>query len=231
LLRIRTSPCRRAAVLAALTACVALAATGVAAAHVTVHSDSAPAAGSFTKLVFRVPTEEPSPTVKLQVSFPADAPLAFVSVKPKPGWTVSEQKAALPKPVVTDDGTIDSAVSSLTWTAAPGQGIPPDAFDEFEVSAGPLPRVPSLSFPSVQTYANGDVVRWIEPALPGQPEPDHPAPVLTLGDATVAQQAPRAAPSNGDGSARALGIAGVVLGAGGLLAGGGAWARARRERS
>jgi hypothetical protein len=35
-------------------------------------------------------------------------------------------------------------------------------------------------FKAVQTYGDGTVVRWIEDQPKGAPEPEHPAPVLTL---------------------------------------------------
>ena len=35
-------------------------------------------------------------------------------------------------------------------------------------------------FKALQTYSNGDIVRWIDLQQPGQSEPEHPAPVLLL---------------------------------------------------
>jgi len=49
------------------------------------------------------------------------------------------------------------------------------------LSAGPLPtNTKKLEFAALQTYSDGDVVSWIEPAVKGAPEPEHPAPTLTL---------------------------------------------------
>ena len=49
------------------------------------------------------------------------------------------------------------------------------------VSAGPLPtKVKTVEFKAVQTYSDGEVVRWIESTPKGGPEPEHPAPTLTL---------------------------------------------------
>jgi uncharacterized protein len=70
-------------------------------------------------------------------------------------------------------------VTRIVWTAS-GAGIAPDEFDEFEVSAGPLPETDQLVFKALQTYADGEVVRWIEEAEEGAEEPEHPAPVLAL---------------------------------------------------
>ena len=151
-------------------------------AHVTVNPDEAPQ-GSFTKLTFRVPNEQDSAsTVKIDIKFPTDHPIASVSVKPKAGWTYQATTAPLATPITTDDGTLTEAVSEIVWSGGP---IKPGEFDEFEVSVGPLPKeVDSLKFPIVQSYDNGQDVSWIQDTVEGQPEPDRPAPVLKLTAAT-----------------------------------------------
>ncbi|MBW3668688.1 MAG: YcnI family protein [Actinobacteria bacterium] len=70
------------------------------------------------------------------------------------------------------------AVARITWT---GGTIRPGEFEEFDVSGGPLPtEADRLVFRALQTHDNGEGVRWIdEPDEPG-PEPEHPAPVVTL---------------------------------------------------
>jgi uncharacterized protein YcnI len=152
-------------------------------AHVTVNPSEAPK-GGFEKLSFRVPNEqETGDTIKLEVKFPTDHPIASIAVKPHSGgWTAKVDKTTLPAPITTDDGTVTEAVSLITWS---GGKIAPGEFDEFEVSAGPLPDVDSLTFPTVQTYSDGNVVSWIQDTPPGGPEPDHPVPVLTLTAATA----------------------------------------------
>jgi len=53
--------------------------------------------------------------------------------------------------------------------------------DKFAILAGPIPAGgKQLVFKAVQTYANGEVVRWIEIRHAGEPEPAHPAPVLDV---------------------------------------------------
>src|SRR5690349_1089157 len=77
---------------------VALVATaGPALAHVTVQGPGA-TQGGYSKVTFRVPTEKDVPTVKIQVVFPTDAPLANAGVKPHEGWTyaVTKGKPAAP---------------------------------------------------------------------------------------------------------------------------------------
>jgi uncharacterized protein YcnI len=97
-----------------------------------------------------------------------------------PGWTIATEKTKLAKPVTTDEGQVTEAVTKITWTAT-GDGIPPGYFDLFTISAGPLPtKTNKIEFKALQTYSDGDVVRWIDPIVKGAPEPDHPAPTLTL---------------------------------------------------
>lgn len=140
-----------------------------AAAHVTVDPGEAPR-GGYTKLSFRVPNERNVATTKLEVAFPTDAPITSVNTRPVAGWTVAVDK------VVTTD-----AISRVTWS---GGSIEPGEFQEFEVSVGPLPdddKIDQLVFKALQTYADGEIVRWIDdPPAAGGAEPEHPSPVLRL---------------------------------------------------
>ena len=170
----------RAVAVAAVVVTTLVVGAAAAAAHVTVKPSSAPA-GGFEILSFSVPNEkDDANTVKLEVEIPTKNPIAFVSVKPMPGWTIDVQRTTLAKPVKTDDGTITEAVSSITWTATDG-GLEPGQFDLFTISAGPLPtNAKQLVFKALQTYSDGEAVRWIQPTVKGAPEPEHPAPTLTL---------------------------------------------------
>jgi uncharacterized protein len=167
-------------VLAALVAAVVALAALPAGAHVSITPSSAPK-GGFQVLSFNVPNEEQdASTVKLEVTFPTRFPIAFVSYQPMAGWDVSVENTTLAKPVKTGDGEITEAVSKITWTAT-GSGLAPGQFDLFTVSAGPLPTKPNkLTFKAIQTYSNGEVVSWIQQTVKGAPEPEHPAPTLTL---------------------------------------------------
>jgi uncharacterized protein YcnI len=151
-----------------------------AGAHVSITPSSAPK-GGFQVLSFNVPNEEQDAnTVKLEVTFPTKSPIPFVSYQPMPGWETSVEKTTLAKPVKSDDGDVTEAVSKITWTAT-GDGLAPGQFDLFTISAGPLPTKPNkLTFKAVQTYSNGEVVSWIQQTVKGAPEPEHPAPTLTL---------------------------------------------------
>lgn len=200
-------------------------------AHIKVSPDSVPA-GSATVLTFHVPNEESkADTVKVDVQIPTNHPIAQLLVQPVPGWNVSVKTITLAKPITTDDGTFNQAVSEVIWS---GGKIPPGQFESFQVSADPMPTGESqAAFKTIQTYSNGDVVRWIDVQQPGQPEPEHPAPVVTLSTSTTqastahTNAAPGVAAPGTDGLSRALGVAGLVVG---LLACLLAVAVARRSR-
>jgi hypothetical protein len=86
----------------------------------------------------------------------------------------------LSPPVQTDDGPVSQIVSDVTWKSTAG-GIAPGQYEDFEVAAGSVPGTAGqLVFKALQTYSSGEIVRWIEVPVAGQPAPDNPAPVLAL---------------------------------------------------
>jgi uncharacterized protein len=189
---------------AAVASAAILATAAPASAHVTVSSPGA-AQGGYAVLTFAVPTESATAsTTGLQVQFPTDTPIASVLVKPHPGWSARTVTSRLAKPIKTDDGdTITDAVTEIVWTAdSAATAIEPGQFDQFLVSAGPLPKVDTLRFAAIQTYSDGSVVNWNETAAAGSTvAPDHPKPSLSLAKAgtTVTAATPTvtaSAPSN-----------------------------------
>ncbi|MGY1764538.1 YcnI family protein [Geodermatophilus sp. SYSU D00779] len=181
-------------VLALLTAlAAALAGAGAASAHVGVSSTDA-AAGGFGKLTFRVPNEsDTASTVALRISIPAESAMASLRAQPVPGWTVSTTTSDLATPLESHGEQVTSYVSVVEFRAADGGGIRPGEFQEFALSGGPFPEADQVSFPTVQTYDDGTESAWIEPTVEGQAEPEHPAPVLTLAEATTGTAAPTTA--------------------------------------
>jgi uncharacterized protein YcnI len=220
---------RGGAVLAAA-AVVVLSLAAPAAAHVTVNPSSA-TQGGYTKVAFRVPNEkDTAQTVKVEIDLPSEAPIASVALKPLTGWTGTTEKSKLATPIKTDDGEITEAITKITWTAAVGAAIQPAQFQEFEVSLGPLPAVDQIIFKALQTYSDGDIVRWIDEPKADGSEPQHPAPILKLAKSTAADThaatatqaatTPTAADTRSSSDAGTwLGIAGVILGLAGLVAG------------
>jgi uncharacterized protein YcnI len=222
------------------TALGALALPAAASAHVTLQPSQAPA-GGFTVLNVRVPNEEDkASTKKLALQLPHG--FASVSYQAVPGWTAKVKTGKLAKPVKTDDGLVTTEVDVITWTAT-GAGIGPGQFQDFPLSVQvPGKAGDTLVFKAVQTYSNGDIVRWIEPTPPSGTEPEHPAPVV---DVTAAADEHAAAPaatttptsssssSSGDsnGASKGLAITALIVGALGLVAGGAALFTRRRTAS
>ncbi|WP_344924677.1 YcnI family protein, partial [Streptosporangium carneum] len=188
-----SSACRRAVAVTAGVTALTLGLALPALAHVTVNPGSAEQ-GGFTKVAFRVPNErDDASTNKIEVSLPVDHPLAFVSVKPVPGWDVKVVESKLPKPVTTEYGEITEAVTKITWS---GGKIDPGQFQEFEVSMGMLPKdTDQLLFPTTQTYTGGEVVKWADEPKADGSEAERPAPVLKL--------TPASAEGDGHGAASA----------------------------
>jgi uncharacterized protein YcnI len=203
-------------------AAAALVAAPAASAHVTVNPSKV-AADSFARFDVRVPNERADvDTTKVTLKVPDG--LVFVSFQPKPGWTRSVTMKKLAKPVTVEGEAVSEQVATVTWS---GGTIAPGEFDEFGLSA----KVPDragrvLVFPAVQTYSNGDVVRWI-----GSADADEPAPRVTLEEAeadhhaasntTTSAAAPTEKTGEDDDDGRAnvalgLGAAGLVAGLGAL---------------
>jgi uncharacterized protein YcnI len=215
--------------------------TGPAAAHVTVQGPGA-TQGGYSKLTFRAPTEKDVPTTQLEIAFPSEHPIASVRVKPQPGWDYTLTKGAPAVPLEAHGQPVTEVVQRITWTAT-GEGIGPTEFGEFEVSAGRLPEVDQLVFKALQTYADGEVVRWIEEPVEGGEEPEKPAPVLTLDpvepegdDEALAQDvsvenASAVTPADGDSAATPLAAAALTVGVVALLLAGYAAVRSRRAHT
>ncbi|MDX2710109.1 YcnI family protein [Streptomyces sp. PA03-6a] len=212
-------------------------------AHVSVQPQSPATKGGYATVNFKVPNErDNASTTKLEVVLPADHPLASVQPQAITGWDIKITKSKPDKPLALHGQSISEAVTKVTWTAT-GKGIAPGSFQEFPLSLGQLPKkTDQLVFKALQTYSNKEVVRWIEPQAEGQEEPEHPAPTLQLAAATqddhhqddAADQASatkdpdtgqtgnadkNTAPTAGDttdGTARGLGIAGLVVVAAGI---------------
>lgn len=194
---------------------------GAASAHVVVSAPDA-AQGGYSVLTFRVPTEsDTASTSSVKVTLPG---LNSARTQPIPGWTSTVEK-----------DSADLAVS-VTWTANPGSEVGPGQFQQFLLSAGPLPEQETVSFPATQTYTDGEVVNWDEPMTEDGSEPELPAPTLTLaaagGDAhgsAHTETTATAESSSSDNTARWLAGVGLVLGAVGAGLGIGATIRARRS--
>lgn len=214
----------------ALFAVLALAIPTSTAAHVTLQPGEA-AAGDYTVLDVRVPSERDDAAIaKIAVRFPAA--FAFVSYQPVPGWSADVKMEKLARPVSSHGEEIVEQVSQITWTAdSDGAGIQPGQFVDFPISVQiPGEAGDTLTFEALQTYDDGEVVRWI-----GAADSAEPAPQLVVtggGEDHHGAADPGSSEESSDdaeGASRGLGIAALVLGALGLLAGGAALLRTRQS--
>jgi uncharacterized protein YcnI len=234
----------------ALASAAALALPASAQAHVSLHPNVVPAGANAT-IDLRVPNEQTSAkTVKVAVQFPP----GFLDVMSGsiPGWSAEVKTEKLATPVKTPDGTVDSQVSEVVWTAdSTAQGLPPAQFLDIPFfTMVPDQAGRSLTFKTVQTYSNGDVSRWI-----GAADSDSPAPTLdvtaaggALQDIAGSETGPPppsklAAAGGGvsvnatkatvvkttSGASKGLGIAALIAGVLGVILGGVALARSGRK--
>ncbi|HEX4984162.1 MAG TPA: DUF1775 domain-containing protein [Ilumatobacteraceae bacterium] len=152
----------------------------VASAHVHVEVDGEAVAGQPAQLVFVVPNErDDAATVTIEVQMPQDTDLTDVVAAEIEGWTIT---------TTTRGGDL---VDTIQWDAT-GAALVGEESAELPVAVGPLPAVEFLTFPTVQTYDDGEIVRWIEPAPAGEPEPELPVPTLAI---TAAAPGDTAAPT------------------------------------
>jgi uncharacterized protein YcnI len=155
-------------------------------------------------------------------------PPGFVeaSYEAQPGWTVKVTKRKLATPVQTDDGPVNEEVARITWTATGKQGaIAPGQFKDFPLSVQiPDKANTALTFKALQTYSNGQIVRWI-----GAPDSDTPAPQVKVTPAAATARHAAAKASDTNSASKGLGIAALVAGILGLLLGGAALLTARRR--
>ena len=222
---------RRTTAIAVATVAAALAAPVAAQAHVTVNPNTG-TAGAFTKLDVRVPNEQSgASTVKLQLQLPDG--FADASYEPRADWRVKVTRQKLAKPVQTDDGPVTEGVKQITWTGT-GRGIGrigPGQFMDFPLSV----QIPegsagtTLTFKAIQTYSNGDVVRWI-----GAAGSDHPAPTLKVaaasGSGSSGTAAPAAPAASSGGGSDTIGVIALIVGGIGLVAAAAALVITRRPR-
>lgn len=149
-----------------------------AAAHVEIAPPRA-AAGSSPRVVFEVPNEVAgAATTAVEVYLPATPAVPAAAPVPVPGWSARVLTASLATPLEFAGRRYGSRVTRVTWTAT-GKGITGTAAGRFPVVLGPLPPTDRLVFKVLQRYSNGQVARWIDEPTAG-PEPEHPAPVLTV---------------------------------------------------
>lgn len=151
----------------------ALLLAAAAAGHVSIKPERVPA-DSLARLTLSAPTEGDSPMTSLKVQVPPA--VTVVSFPPKPGWKRTITTKRLAKPITVDGKTITERIATVEWS---GGMIGVGETGTFSFRAH-VPNRPGakLPFPAIQTYANGEIARWI-----GAPDAEHPGPFVTLGAA------------------------------------------------
>ncbi|MEU7572566.1 DUF1775 domain-containing protein [Micromonospora sp. NPDC049240] len=205
--------------------------------------------GDAIELSVVVPADRPGTrTSKIELTMPADAPIGEVYPLSVPDWAPTITTRTLDQPVAgIHAAELNQVTHAVTWLRVPGGGA---GTVRLPLGMGPMPATDRLTFTVVQTYADGTVVRWADPAGGA-----HPAPTVALlpplsgaaphgGDAGAAggahgghgapgDPAPAdvtaAAPAADDGPSADLLLGGGLLAG---LAGGGAigWLLSRRRR-
>jgi periplasmic copper chaperone A len=200
-----------------LVAVAALVIAGLAEAHVTVHPNALPS-GGFTVVNIRVPNERAtSNTAKVDVQFPP----GFYSVDHQavPGWHVKVIYRKLAKPITVNGQTQGQEVGRVVFTGK----LPPKQFVDLPLSVAVPSRKAGtvLTFKALQTYSNGEIVRWI-----GPPDADTPAPTVAVlepaaeeGAAAPAETpSPAAAGGDEDEGSDTLAIVALIVGIAALIA-------------
>ncbi len=126
-----------------------------------------------------VPTETDSPTTEVALKVPEG--IDFLLVRETPGWKVKVERK-------------NDRIDVVRWTGI----APPDQFAEFRLIARNPILEGDLSWKIVQTYADGETVRWI-----GPPGSDSPASVTRLSES--AKPVDVATGLNGGGSSTSSG--------------------------
>jgi periplasmic copper chaperone A len=209
--------------------------TSIAAAHVSLNPGEWEA-GGFARFAIRVPNEsDAEATVKVTVQLPES--VISVRFQPKPGWKRTVKMETLAEPIEEEgEEPITERMASVTWS---GGSIGPGEFDEFGISFQ-VPDTPGeeLAFPAIQTYSDGEVVRWIGPS-----DSEEPAPIISVtepteeegGQPAASPQPPAAsggaAPGEDEGTS-GLAVVALIVGIAALAAGLGAlalvWTRTPR---
>ncbi|HEY7960421.1 MAG TPA: YcnI family protein [Solirubrobacteraceae bacterium] len=230
---------------------VALLAPAVVQAHISLHPNTIPA-GAFVTLDVRVPGEqEGAYAYKIDMLVPPG--FTEIDTQNVPGWSVREILSKLATPIQTDAGPVSEEVSQIVWTGDRSTlgRLENGQFIQFPLSIAMPADIAgqSLAFKTIQYYSNGKVIHWI-----GPPSAEFPAPTINItakggvvqevagGEAgpipgqtasgqgaAASTSASSTAAQSGGGASKGLGIAALLVGALGLLAGIGGIVLARRS--
>jgi uncharacterized protein YcnI len=132
-----------------------------------------------------------------------DVTLTFTGEAENPKAGIMTERVVLPDGIAPADVSPAKLPSGWKFTAnsdgftVGGKPLKTGTDAVWSVKIAKLPADQTrLSFKTLETYGDGDIVRWIEIQEPGQDEPDNPAPLLVLEPAaSTAPATPSAGPS------------------------------------
>ncbi|MBQ1064843.1 DUF1775 domain-containing protein [Micromonospora sp. C41] len=130
--------------------------------------------GDAIQLSVVVPADRPGTrTTKIELTMPPDAPIGEVYPLSVPDWAPTITTRTLDQPVPgMHAAELNQVTHSVTWLRVPGTGA---GAARLPLGMGPMPATDRLTFTVTQTYADGTVVQWADPAG-GR----HPAPTVDL---------------------------------------------------
>ena len=200
---------RRVATVAAALLALLVVTAVPAFAHVTLRADTTEPE-AYAVYTVRIPNEsETAATTSVEVQMPDGFEAS--RYEPVPGWDIA-----------IADGVLTLEATDADAAIAPGE------FRDFRFQAQNPAEPGDLVFPAVQTYDDGEVASWTGPE-----DADQPAPVVTIGTASAADDeateateagadddAEPASATTEDGGAGALTWVALLLGALGTVVGG-----------
>jgi periplasmic copper chaperone A len=163
---------RRPIIIAGVAA-AALVAPAVGSAHVSFHPNAIPQGSEVTTNV-RVPNEVDHGDIS-SVAIKLPSGILEALGAPPAGWSFTAKTRKLAQPIKTDDGLVTTEVTEVDFS---GGHTPPGEFVNLPLTLSMPDSAKQgsvLTFPLVQTYTNGQVVRWI-----GPPTSDNPAPTVDI---------------------------------------------------
>ncbi|MEH0953157.1 YcnI family protein, partial [Micromonospora sp. CPCC 205554] len=130
--------------------------------------------GDAIELAVLVPADRPGTrTTRIELTMPADAPIGEVYPLSVPDWAPTITTRTLDQPVPgMHAAELNQVTHAVSWLRMPGTGTGPA---RLPLGMGPMPATDRLTFTVVQTYDDGTVVRWADPAGGA-----HPAPTVEL---------------------------------------------------
>jgi periplasmic copper chaperone A len=233
----------RASKVVALIVTSTLLPAAAAQAHISLHPNTIPA-GAFATLDVRVPGEQENAHVtKVDMLFPPG--FTSVAYENTPGWGVKVVSQKVSPPIQTDEGPVNEEISQIIWSwTGPLGVVENNQFVQFPLSVAIPGNLAgqALQFKTLQSYSNGQIVRWIDPSLSAE----HPAPRINVtpkggvieevagkeaGPEAGRPLAPSVSLKSSGGASKGLGLAALIVGALGLAVAVGGLLGVRRARS